>query len=267
MAQRRKKRASERSPEARQGDPSEKHPRLDSLLAGLGLVESRERARALVMAGAVLVDGHVVDKAGKRIRGDAEIRIRGREQPYVSRGGIKLEGALQDLGADVAGSTVLDVGASTGGFTDCLLAAGAKKVYAVDVGYGQLHWRLRQDTRVVPIERKNIRFIQPGEVGEKIDLAVVDVSFISLKLVLPAIVPIMAPGGRILALIKPQFEVGKGEVGKGGVVRDPVLLNRVVEEIRDFSESIGLEDLGSCPSRIKGPKGNQEFFLFVKIPS
>lgn len=264
MARRKKRRTPEGSPEGRPVDLSEKNPRLDHLLTERGFVESRERARALVMAGSVLVGGHPVDKAGKRVPRDAEIRIKGREQPYVSRGGLKLEGALQDLDVDVAGKKALDVGASTGGFTDCLLAAGVKKVYAVDVGYGQLHWRLRQDTRVVPIERKNIRFIEPDEIGEEIDIVVIDVSFISLKLVLPTILPLMAPDAEVLALVKPQFEVGKGEVGKGGVVRDPALRNRVVEEIGSFSVSIGLEILGSCPSRIKGPKGNQEFFIYMR---
>ena len=205
--------------------------RLDCLLVERGLAESREQAQALILAGAVLVGDRPADKAGSPVPADAEIRIRGEENPYVSRGGLKLRGALDTFGISVRGLVALDVGASTGGFTDCLLQAGAAKVYAVDVGYGQLAWKLREDPRVVCIERTNIRHYDGGGITDGIDIAVIDASFISLRLVIPPVLRLIKDGAIVLALVKPQFEVGKGEVGKRGVVRDPALHERVLAEM------------------------------------
>ena len=196
---------------------AEKKQRLDQLVCSRGLAESRSRAQALILAGRVVVDDHRVDKPGTRIAQNARIRVKGPEHPYVSRGGVKLEGALEEFSLEVAGLIALDVGASTGGFSDCLLQRGAKRVYALDVGRGQLHNKLRQDPRVESIEGQNVRELAADALDEKADLIVMDLSFISLKLALPPVLPHMKPGGKILALVKPQFEVGKGQVGKGGV--------------------------------------------------
>jgi 23S rRNA (cytidine1920-2'-O)/16S rRNA (cytidine1409-2'-O)-methyltransferase len=247
-------------------DPKTPKVRLDCLLAERGLAQSRQRAQALILAGAVLVDDRPADKAGSLVRADAEIRIRGEQNPYVSRGGLKLRGALDAFGLDVTGLIAMDVGASTGGFTDCLLQTGSAKVYAIDVGYGQLAWKLRQDPRVVCIERTNIRHYDGNGIGEPIDMAVIDASFISLKLVLPKVMELIRDGAVILALVKPQFEVGKGEVGKHGVVRDPALHERVLAELEVFSREIGLAVLDRCPSPITGPEGNREFFLCLRKP-
>jgi 23S rRNA (cytidine1920-2'-O)/16S rRNA (cytidine1409-2'-O)-methyltransferase len=238
--------------------------RIDRLLVERGLVESRERARRLVMAGAVLVDDRPVTKPGTEVPDAATVRLRGPDSPYVSRGGEKLAGALDAFGLDVRGVLALDVGASTGGFTDCLLQRGAERVVAVDVGYGQLAWRLRQDPRVVVIERTNARTLTPASLDCPVDLAVVDVSFISLTQVLPAVATCVKPAGHIVALVKPQFEVGRGAVGKGGVVRDPTARASAVTRVRTFAESAGLAVLGESESVLPGPKGNREVFLHLR---
>jgi 23S rRNA (cytidine1920-2'-O)/16S rRNA (cytidine1409-2'-O)-methyltransferase len=240
--------------------------RLDCLLVERGLAESQQRAQALILTGAVLVGERVADKAGTPVPADAEIRIRGEENPYVSRGGLKLLGALETFGISVRDLVALDVGASTGGFTDCLLQAGASKVYAVDVGYGQLAWKLRGDPRVVNIERTNIRHYDGGGITDGIDIAVIDASFISLRRVIPPVLRLIRRGAYLVALVKPQFEVGKGEVGKRGVVRDPVLHERILEEIEMFCRGLGLEILGRCDSPFMGPAGNREFFLCLRKP-
>ncbi|SNB46096.1 TlyA family RNA methyltransferase [Geobacter sp. DSM 9736] len=238
--------------------------RLDKVLVDRGLVQSRERARALIMAGLVVVNDHRAEKAGAAVAPDADIRIKGEILPYVSRGGLKLEKALNDFRLDVTGRTVIDVGASTGGFTDCLLQRGAGKVYAVDVGYGQLAWKLRQDQRVVNLEKTNIRYLTPDRLHELPDMAVVDASFISLNKILPALLPLIGGEGCIVALIKPQFEVGRGEVGKGGVVRDSAQHRRVIEEVRELAVELGLEVKGVVESPILGPKGNREFLIWLQ---
>lgn len=238
--------------------------RLDKLLVDRGHAASRERARALIMAGAVRIGDRVVDKAGTLVDADAAIQVSGGDLPYVSRGGVKLAGALDALGLEVAGRVVLDVGASTGGFTDCVLQRGALRVIAVDVGYGQLAWSLRQDPRVTLLERCNARHLEASQLPEQPDFAVVDASFISLTLILPRIVELIAPGSLIVALVKPQFEVGKGQVGKGGVVRDPALHAGAVERVRVCAVALGLTVLGECESPILGPKGNREFFLALR---
>jgi 23S rRNA (cytidine1920-2'-O)/16S rRNA (cytidine1409-2'-O)-methyltransferase len=237
--------------------------RLDRLLVERGLAPARERARAIILAGQVLVNGMPVTKVGALIPTQATVTLKTPDQPYVSRGGLKLAAALEHFKLEVTGLVAMDVGASTGGFTDCLLQQGASRVYDVDVGYGQLAWRLRQDPRVIVLERTNIRHLPREAIPEEVDLSVVDVSFISLKLVLPKVISFLRPGGTILALIKPQFEVGKGQVGKGGVVRDPNLQLQAVSEIQDFAQSIGLMVVGVLPSPILGPKGNQEYLLYL----
>jgi 23S rRNA (cytidine1920-2'-O)/16S rRNA (cytidine1409-2'-O)-methyltransferase len=235
--------------------------RLDRLLVERGLVESRERGQALILAGQVLVNGQKVEKAGALVPSDADIRMLGEQMPYVSRGGLKLEAALKYFAIDVHGAVGLDVGASTGGFTDCLLQQGAAKVYAVDVGYGQLAWKLRQDPRVVVIERMNIREMAPDLVPEKVGIAVIDASFISLEKVIPHIVHFLAPGAALVALIKPQFEVGKDKVGKGGIVRDEVARAGAVERVRLFVQEQGFEVKGLIPSPITGQDGNVEYLI------
>ncbi|OGP83042.1 MAG: hypothetical protein A2Z08_11550 [Deltaproteobacteria bacterium RBG_16_54_11] len=240
--------------------------RLDKVLVARGLAPSRERARSLLLAGAVLVDGQPQAKAGTLIRPEATIRLTHEPQPYVSRGGLKLEQALDFFHINPTGMVVMDVGASTGGFTDCLLQRGARRICAVDVGYGQLAWKLQQDPRVVNLQRRNIRYLSWEEVGEKVDLAVVDVSFISLELVIPPTLAFLKQGGGLLTLVKPQFEVGKGEVGKGGVVRDPEKHRQVVERIVRFAACQGLISHGVTESPIQGPKGNREFFLYCERP-
>jgi len=241
--------------------------RLDDLLVGRGLAEDREQAQALILAGAILVGDRPAGKAGTATPADAEIRVRGESCPYVSRGGLKLRAALDAFGIDPAGLTAIDIGASTGGFTDCLLQAGASKVYAVDVAYGQLAWKLRGDPRVVSIERTNIRTYDGADIAGKIDIAAIDASFISLKLVIPPVLKLIEDGALLVALVKPQFEVGKDEVGNRGVVRDPALHRRVLAEIEAFGRGLGLAILGSCDSPLKGPAGNREFFIaFRKAP-
>ena len=236
-------------------------PRLDALMVEMGLVPSRERARAMIMAGNVQVDGLPVDKAGIKISPHAHVVLKEKDIPYVSRGGLKLERALDVLSLDLTGYTCLDIGASTGGFTDCMLQHGAKKVHAVDVGYGQMAWSLRQDDRVNVIERTNIRYIAFDTIGECVDLITIDTSFISLKLVVPAARQFMQPGTLILALIKPQFEAGKDRIGKGGVVRDPIVRQKIVEEIVSFFHGQGYDIDPVIESPVPGPKGNIEFIL------
>jgi len=238
--------------------------RLDKMVLDRGLVPSRERARALIMAGQVVVDDHVADKAGQMVPVDADIRLKGETLPFVSRGGLKLQKALDEFRLDVSGLAVLDVGASTGGFTDCLLQRGARKVFAVDVGYGQLAWKLRTDDRVVNLEKTNIRYLTPDGLPEIPDMAVIDASFISLAKVLPATVGLVRENGTIVALIKPQFEVGRGEVGKGGVVRDANKHREVTEAVCALAESLGLDVLGVTESPILGPKGNREFLICLR---
>ncbi len=238
--------------------------RLDKLLVDRGLVQSRERAKVIILAGMVMVGDRVVDKAGSLVNLDSHIRVRGSDHPYVSRGGLKLEDALHGFQVDPKGKVAMDVGASTGGFTDCLLQKGAKRVYAVDVGYGQLAWKLRNDSRVVNLERKNIRYLKAQEIGEKVDLVVIDTSFISVAKFLRTILPMMRNEGEIVALLKPQFEVGRGEVGKGGVVRERLKHQQVLDQISRFSGSIGLKVRGTMESPLLGPKGNREFFIYLK---
>lgn len=244
--------------------PKKRKIRLDALLVERGIAPTVEKARALIMTGAVSVDGVCADKAGTQVMPDGDIQVRGEDNPYVSRGGLKLRGALDWFSLDVMGHVVMDVGASTGGFTDCLLQAGARKVYAIDVGYGQLAWKLRSDPRVVVIERTNIRHYGGHDLDEKPALATIDVSFISLKTVLPAVLSFLSDHARILALIKPQFEARREEVGKNGVVEDAAVHERVLEEIRIFCRSMGLGVEGTCDSPLIGPAGNKEFFILAR---
>lgn len=243
---------------------NKKRLRLDIALVKRGLADSRERAKRIIMAGLVRVNGTLVDKPGRMIDPESEITIHEKYPPYVSRGGVKLESALEHFNIDVKGLTLMDVGASTGGFTDCLLQRGAKKVIAVDVGYGQLHWKLRNDERVKILEKTNIRYITSEDLAEEIDGATIDVSFISLRLVIPPVTKILKPSSFIVALIKPQFEVGKGKVGKGGVVKDPILHHQVINEISEFSKSMDWDVKGIFESPLPGPKGNLEFFIYLK---
>ena len=226
---------------------------------------SRDRARRLILAGRVLVDDTVVDKAGTKVALEAAVRLRGRDHPYVGRGGLKMEGALQDFEIDPAGFVCLDVGASTGGFTDCLLQHGARRVVAVDVGTNQLAYKLRMDPRVDVHEQTDIRSVTRKVLGEPVDLAVVDASFISLRLLLPPLRGLVDPGARILALVKPQFEVGKDQVGRGGVVRDDALRAQAVEDVTGIAVSLGFSVAGTADSRVAGAKkGNREIFaLFI----
>jgi len=229
-----------------------------------GIIQSRERAKGLILSGDVSVNGNPVNKAGILVDEDAEIKLTGKDIPYVSRGGLKLEKAIKEFNINVKDKVAIDVGASTGGFTDCLLQYGVKKVYAVDVGYGQLAWKLRKDPRVVVIERKNIRYIKPSDIGEQVDIATIDVSFISLKLVLPAVKNLLKDNGEIIALIKPQFEIGKGEVGRGGVVREKEKHEKVISEIKSFAIDLGLKVLNVTESPIAGQKGNVEFLIYLQ---
>ena len=238
--------------------------RIDKLMVQRQLAGSRERARALIMAGRVLVDDQPVDKAGTQVDQEASIRLKGEDIPYVSRGGLKLARALEAFQVTAAGRTALDVGASTGGFTDCLLQEGARKVFAVDVGYGQLAWKLRDDQRVINLERTNIRHLTPDQLDEIPDLAVIDASFISLEKVLPSTTALIKPGSDIIALIKPQFEVGKGQVGKGGVVRDPDQHAQVIEKIKLVAAQAGCQVVQLCESPILGTKGNREFLMHLR---
>ena len=239
--------------------------RLDVALVARGLAPTRERAQALILAGRVAVDGRPATKAGQPVSDDAALAVAEPPHPYVSRGGVKLAAALDHFGIDPAGKTCLDVGASTGGFTDCLLQRGAARVYAVDVGHGQLDARLRADPRVVLREKVNARSLSEADVPERVEVAVADVSFISLRLVLPAMAARVAPGGTIVALVKPQFEAGRGEVPRGGVVRSEATRRRVVEEVAEAGRALGLGVLGVVPSPIVGARGNAEFLLGFRV--
>jgi 23S rRNA (cytidine1920-2'-O)/16S rRNA (cytidine1409-2'-O)-methyltransferase len=239
--------------------------RLDQLLVARGLAKSRAQAQALIMAGRVAVEGLAAPKAGALVPEGAQITVK-ESPPFVSRGGEKLAGALDHFGVSPAGKVALDSGASTGGFTHVLLTRGASRVYAVDVGYGQLDLSLRDDPRVVVLERVNIRYLPAAAIPEPIDLATLDLSFISLTLVLPKILELLRPGGEIVALVKPQFEVGKGQVGKGGVVRDPQLQEAAIQKVAAAALALGLQVSPAFPSPLKGPKGNQEYFLYVIRP-
>lgn len=240
----------------------DKKIRLDQLLVERGLAESRSRAQALVMAGLVFSGERRLDKPGVPVAPDLPIEVRGRDHPWVSRGGVKLAHGLEHFAVDPAGMVCLDVGASTGGFTDVLLSRGAAKVYAIDVGHGQLAWKLRQDGRVVVLEKTNARFLTAGQVPDAIDLVVCDASFIGLEVVLPAPLSLVKPGGRLITLVKPQFEVGKGQVGKGGIVRDPALHAEVCARLTAWLAGLpGWQVLGLTESPITGPDGNKEFLM------
>lgn len=236
--------------------------RLDKLLLEKNLAPTRQKAQALIAAGQVLVNEKLADKAGTMVDDSVNVTVK-EICPYVSRGGYKLEAGLSGFNIDPTGCICLDIGASTGGFTDCLLQNGAAKVYAVDVGYGQLAWKLRQDNRVVIMERTNARNLTVADFDDLIDLAVMDASFISLKILIPPLLPLFRGKKSILALIKPQFEVGRGKVGKGGVVRDPALHEDVITGIIDFCKTLKLQSCGVIPSPILGPKGNKEFLIHL----
>lgn len=238
--------------------------RLDVLLVQNKLAPSREHAKALIMAGQVYIDNQKCDKAGLAVDPATVAEVRGETLKYVSRGGLKLEKALQVFPIDLAGKTTMDIGASTGGFTDCMLQNGAKKVFAIDVGYGQFAWKLRQDARVVNMERTNIRYVTPEQIGEPIDFASIDVSFISLKLVLPVAIKLLAEEGDLVALIKPQFEAGREQVGKKGVVRDSAVHFHVVQSVLAFARECGLHPAGLSFSPVKGPEGNIEYLAYLK---
>ena len=233
--------------------------RLDVLLTEQGYAETRSKAQAIIMSGQVYVNGQKADKPGVSYEETVELEVRGAVCPYVSRGGLKLEKALRDFGVKPEGYACSDSGASTGGFTDCLLQQGAKKVFAIDVGYGQLDWKIRSDPRVVVMERTNIRYVTPDQLGEPLDLSVIDVSFISLKIVLPAIKALLKPTGQVLCLIKPQFEAGKEKVGKKGVVRDKATHQEVLDSFVALANELQFRILGLTFSPVKGPEGNIEF--------
>jgi len=237
--------------------------RIDVLLVEKGFFESREKAKASIMAGIVFVDEQKVDKAGEEVSIDANIEVRGNACPYVSRGGLKLHKAINEFNIELTNKVCMDIGASTGGFTDCMLQNGASKVYSVDVGYGQFAWKLRQDARVVCMERTNIRYVTREDIGELLDFASIDVSFISLTKVLPVAFNLTKDTGEVVALIKPQFEAGREQVGKKGVVRDSKVHKEVIEKVIEFSKSIGFKVKNLSFSPIKGPEGNIEFLVYL----
>lgn len=239
--------------------------RLDVLLTERNLAPSRAKAQALIMAGEVFVDQQKIDKCGTQVDIDAQIEVRGNACPYVSRGGLKLEKAMRDFGVDPTGYVCSDSGASTGGFTDCLLQMGAQKVFAIDVGYGQLAWKIRNDPRVVAMDRTNIRYVTPEQLGEPLDLSVVDVSFISLHTVLPVIQKLLKDSGQIICLIKPQFEAGKEKVGKKGVVRDPKVHEEVLQHFTELAAALQMSIKNLTFSPVKGPEGNIEFLARLSM--
>lgn len=263
-----------------------KKERLDKILVDKGLVKSREQGKSLIMTGNVLVDGEKITKAGTLIPQKAKIEVKKETLPYVSRGGLKLQGAIEHFNINVRNKICLDIGASTGGFTDCLLQNGARLVYAVDVGYGQLDWKLRQDKRVINIEKVNVRYLNQSNflkiIESKIeqistlkftighlqqllpDIGTIDVSFISLEKVLPQVFELTKPQAEIIVLIKPQFEAGRNKIGKGGVVRDKQVHQEVIEKVRKLSKNIGLTEIGTIPSPIIGPAGNIEYLMYLK---
>ena len=238
--------------------------RLDQYLVQHGMIQSRERAKALIMAGVVFVNEQKVDKAGEMIKEDAKVEVRGHDIGYVSRGGLKLEKAMQCFPLTPNGKVCMDIGASTGGFTDCMLQNGAVKVYAVDVGYGQLDWKIRSDPRVVVLERTNARYLTHEQIPDELDFASIDVSFISLKLILPAVAGVLKNGGQVASLVKPQFEAGKEKVGKKGVVRDPAVHKEVLEHYLEHAKEAGFGVLGLTYSPIRGPEGNIEYLGFLQ---
>lgn len=238
--------------------------RLDKIMVQRGLIKSRERAKAVIMAGKVSVDGQNIIKAGSLIRADADIILRENDMPYVSRGGLKLDAALNAFGIDPGGKVVMDIGCSTGGFTDCVLKKGALRVYAVDVGYGQFDWTLRQDRRIILFEKTNIRHCDKAMIPEEVDLIVIDVSFISLLKVLPKCLEFLSEDGTVLALVKPQFEIGKDMVEKGGVIKDASKRLYALASIREGAEKGGLKTLGTFESPVRGQKGNIEYFLYLR---
>ena len=238
--------------------------RADVLLTQRGLAPSRARAQALILAGKVFTEGRRVEKSGEALDQEAPLDLREPDHPYVSRGGVKLGGALDAFEYDPSGKIVADFGASTGGFTDCLLQRGARKVFAIDVGYGQLHNKLRQDDRVVVMERTNARHLKASDLPEVLDLVVIDASFIGLEKLLPAAHALLRTGGEVLALVKPQFQVGQDKVGKGGVVRDPELRRRAIAILIADAEKLGFELVAEADSVITGPKGNQETFIWLR---
>ena len=238
--------------------------RLDLYLVENGLVSGRELAKSLIMEGKVYVNNQKADKPGEQVSEKDKVELRGEMPKYVSRGGLKLEKAMQEFPISLENCVAMDIGASTGGFTDCMLQNGAKKVYAVDVGYGQLAWKLRTDERVVNMERTNIRFVTPENIEEELDFVSVDVAFISLKLVLPVAHTLMHNGAQMVCLIKPQFEAGREKVGKKGVVRDPLVHREVLEKITEFTQDTGFEILGLDFSPIRGPEGNIEYLMFAE---
>jgi 23S rRNA (cytidine1920-2'-O)/16S rRNA (cytidine1409-2'-O)-methyltransferase len=237
--------------------------RVDVLLEQRGLAPTRQKAQALILAGVVFSGDRRVDKAGEKIDDEAELSVKGEDHPFVSRGGVKLTGALDAFAFDPAGHVAADFGASTGGFTDCLLQRGATRVYAIDVGYGQLHHKLREDPRVVVMERVNARHLVAGALPEPVSLVVIDASFIGLEKLLPAAHALLREGGDVLAMVKPQFQVGRDQLGKGGVVRDPALRAAAVEAVARAAHALGFEERGRVDAPIKGPKGNQEAFLWL----
>ena len=238
--------------------------RLDQAIFNRGLAESREKAKAYIMAGVVFVNNQKADKPGATVKGDDNIEVRANPLKYVSRGGLKLEKAMEVFSLKLNGMICADIGASTGGFTDCMLQNGAEKVYSIDVGYGQLAWKLRTDSRVVNLERTNFRYVTQNEIPDMLDFASVDVSFISLSLIIPALVPLLKLNGRAVCLIKPQFEAGKDKVGKKGVVRDPSVHKEVIEKIVHIMEVNGLSVLGLDFSPVKGPEGNIEYLIYIQ---
>jgi len=240
--------------------------RADVLVVERGLAPSRERARALILAGQVWSGERRVDKAGDQLAPDAPLEVRGETLPFVSRGGVKLAGALDAFGFDPTGMVVADIGASTGGFTDCVLQRGATKVYAIDVGYGQLHDKMRRDSRVVVMERTNARHLAPSDLPEKVDLVVIDASFIGLGKLLPALVPLLASSGHVIAMVKPQFEVGRHQVGKGGVVRDEAARETAIQNVIREATTLGLSLRNQADAVIEGPHGNREHFLLLSRP-
>lgn len=237
--------------------------RLDVLLVQKGYFETREKAKRSIMAGIVFADGIRLDKAGMRVDTDAEIEVRGKICPYVSRGGLKLEKSITEFSLDLENKICMDVGASTGGFTDCMLQNGAKKVYSVDVGYGQLDWKLRNDSRVVNMEKCNVRYMDTSLIEDKIDFVSIDVSFISLSLIFPVVSKVMTDGGKLVSLIKPQFEAGRNQVGKNGIVRDADIHREVIEKVVDFAKRNGFTPIDLTFSPITGAKGNVEFLLYA----
>jgi 23S rRNA (cytidine1920-2'-O)/16S rRNA (cytidine1409-2'-O)-methyltransferase len=238
-----------------------KKERIDKLLVERGLAPTRQKAQALIMAGCVLVDDVPALKPGQQVQPDAKVRVRGEDHPFVSRGGVKLAAALEEFGVDAAGKVCMDVGSSTGGFTDCLLKAGASRVYAIDVGYGQMDPAITRDERVIVMDRQNIRSLEEGKIAEAIELAVIDVSFISLTLVLPAVDLFLKEGASVVALIKPQFEVGRDLVGKGGIVKEPDSHDLAISKVRSSGERLGWKCAAVIESPILGAKGNKEFLI------